>query len=119
MGAYRAHGHRLRGASGVVLAMGAGMSDRLSLRMLETAEVAASSEAAGLCIEIRRSWDEIRRLREFAQWAFEQSFEGYDLDGGDVQDMGIKTGLLESRKVNPDENEWEADELYFPVWSDA
>jgi len=57
------------------------------------------------------------KLKQFAERCFEAAWEG-DVDSGDVQEWGIELGLLEQRKVNPDENEWGADELFFWVWND-
>ena len=53
-------------------------------------------------------------FKQFTAWVFERVFDGLDLDGGEVQDKGVELGLLELRKVNPEENEWGSDELYFP-----
>ena len=36
-----------------------------------------------------------------------------DIDGGDLHDLFVESGLVELRKVNPDENDWGEDHLYF------
>jgi len=59
-------------------------------------------------------------LKEFASWAFDAAFEGCDLDGEEIQDKGVTLGLLEERKVNPENNVWGAEFLYFKTswWHD-
>ena len=48
------------------------------------------------------------------RWVFEQTtLGGYDLEGGDIQDKMENLGLIERREVDPAENEWDADYLYF------
>ena len=60
--------------------------------------------------------EENERLKKFAKEMFTRAFEGMDIEGDQVQEIAYGLGLLELRKVDPSENEWEADELYFPTW---
>lgn len=56
---------------------------------------------------------EVQKLTLFAKWAFEQASEGMDVDGGDIQEKLNRLGLIEERAVNPDDNEYGSDTLYF------
>ncbi len=53
------------------------------------------------------------KCEEFVRWTVEKNLDGWDLDGGDVQDKLLELGLVEEREVNPEENEWGADRLFF------
>ena len=58
------------------------------------------------------------RLKKFAEYIFDSYCweDCSEPDGGDIQDKAEELGLLEKRAVNPDENDYGADFLYFPVW---
>ena len=49
------------------------------------------------------------RLKKFAEYVLQ-------LDDIDAQDKAEELGLIERRPVNPAENEFGADYLYFPIW---
>lgn len=66
--------------------------------------------------EARAMLDENRRLRAFVEYVMTEAWEGCDIDGGLAQDKAESLGLIELRIVNPEDNEWGADELYFLVW---
>lgn len=41
-------------------------------------------------------------LAKFAKWCVtEGCFEGYDLDGGSVQEQAVKCGIIEETKYDP------------------
>lgn len=72
---------------------------------------------AELVAIIDKLMEENERLKKFAAKGFACAFDGMDWDGADLQDTGVELGLLELRPVNPDDNAWGADEMYFPKWS--
>ncbi len=54
------------------------------------------------------------KLMELLRWLVEKIGEGYcELDTADLQDKLEHLGFIELRPVDPAENEWDADELYF------
>lgn len=59
--------------------------------------------------------EENKKLKAFLDWLFEEIFEGSP-EGCDIQDKAEEMGLLKLRKVNPDENDYGAEELYFAYW---
>lgn len=45
------------------------------------------------------------KLAEFAQWVLTSScFDGCDLDGGDIQNMAVKFGLIVETQYDPEEH---------------
>lgn len=64
-------------------------------------------------------------LAGFAKWAVGCSFDGSDVDGGDIQSMAVKFGILTEVKYDPDvHGESEFSEYHEPgdpwyVFSDA
>lgn len=67
--------------------------------------------------EIQSCHEEIARMRKFVEFVLESTFEGLDLDGGATETEAASLGLIELRPVDPTDNEYGAEELYFPVWS--
>jgi hypothetical protein len=63
--------------------------------------------------ELERLEAENVRLTQFGKWAFNMSCEAIDLDGADIQEKLTEFGLIEERAVNPEENEYGANTLYF------
>lgn len=59
------------------------------------------------------------RLKEFAEYVLASYCwdECAEPDGGDLQDKAESLGLIELRKVDPNENDFGEEELYFPIWS--
>jgi hypothetical protein len=55
------------------------------------------------------------RLREFAEHVMDDVWQGTADDGG-IQDEAERLGIIEQRDVDPDENEWGAEQLYFLRW---
>lgn len=49
--------------------------------------------------------EKLDALREFARRVFRQSWEGIDVDGGDIQEWGSELGLLKSRPATRDDVE--------------
>lgn len=66
--------------------------------------------------EVVRLRDENRRLRAFAAYVLDNSFEGLDTDGGSAQDMAEKLGLIELRPCAPEDSIDGEAEHYFFAW---
>lgn len=58
--------------------------------------------------------DEIKKYIDLAEWLFENClFQGHDIDGCSVFEKMIELDIIEERAVNPEDNEWEVDKLYY------
>jgi hypothetical protein len=52
--------------------------------------------------------EQVAALIEFARWAIsESSFQGGDLDGGDIQDRAVALGLLKEVQATEPCSEWD------------
>lgn len=47
----------------------------------------------------------LKRLAEFVGLAFDASFDGCDLDGGTIQDFGVRCGLLVNVEFDPEKHD--------------
>ena len=65
---------------------------------------------------LKGQWKMSYRFKEFTEWVIQHTFDGMNLDGGDVQDKAIEMGLLEERDVDPDDNDYGSSTLYFMKW---
>jgi hypothetical protein len=69
-----------------------------------------------------RMMHEIDRLRAFVAEVMQRAWEGYDLEGGEAEDLAKKHGLLREEPYDPDrhgESEFEiepGDPWYQLVW---
>lgn len=65
------------------------------------------------------------KLKEFAEYVLENYCWGLcDIDGGDIQDKAEELGIIKLIKVDRNDErfrdhceEYDTDELYFPVWA--
>lgn len=65
-------------------------------------EVHASMESMNMDENVSvKSEPLIKRLAQFADHAFQASFEGCDLEGSEIQDMGVARGLLIQSEFDP------------------
>lgn len=76
-------------------------------------------EKKGLEAKNAELLEENKRLREFVEYVLASYCwdECEEPDGEDLQDKAELLGLIELRKVKPEDNDFGAEELYFPVWT--
>ena len=60
---------------------------------------------------------ELERLREFVEYVLRSyCWDLAEPDGGDIQDMAEKLGLIELRPIKEEQSRDGETEQYFPVW---
>lgn len=98
-----------------IAAVTSGQKERLS--EVARIEKALHELVAALCARPTEP-GELKRLREFVEWLFRQTWNGREPDGYEIQDKGVELGLL--TKVPADQafrEEWDADEMFVVAWS--
>lgn len=83
-------------------APGLGMDpeDAIEYRRADVADTALAAAEA----RIAELESDSAKLKEFAIEAFQTAFNGHDWCGDDIQDAGVRTGLLEQTAFDPDEH---------------
>ena len=83
-----------------------------------TAPIDHEAQIKDILADTRADREEIKRLREFARFVMQQVvWDGYDIDGGSVQDEAERLGLIELRPIRPEDSIDGETEHYFLKWS--